>query len=136
MKLVLNETLRLHPSVPFNIRTAAHPDTLPSGHYIPADTNMVYSAYVTHRNPKWWGADAAEFIPERPQPKQNFAFVPFHAGPRICLGQNMAYTEAKCALVQLLRRVRLHVPATHTPQESAAIVLTSANGMPVSVSLV
>ena len=69
---------------------------------------MVYSAYVLHRSELLFGPTADKFDPERWSPERAkdvrpFFFVPFHAGPRICLGQNMAYTEARVMLTLLLQ---------------------------------
>ncbi|KAI0316903.1 cytochrome P450 [Amylostereum chailletii] len=69
---------------------------------------------LIQRNKDTWGEDADEFNPERwldpvriKRVTDNpFMFIPFHAGPRICLGQNFAYTEASFFLVRLLQRVR------------------------------
>ncbi|KAG9121911.1 hypothetical protein FRC07_001943, partial [Ceratobasidium sp. 392] len=100
-RAVINETLRLFPAVPFNERTAVNSTVFKSGSktfYIPKGS----------RQP-----DADEFDPERwiderlkkyvtPNP---FIFLPFNAGPRICLGQQFAYNESSFFLVRLLQRV-------------------------------
>ena len=56
-------------------------------------------------------------------------FVPFHAGPRICLGQNMAYTEAPVAIVRLFQRFSVAHDPAHRPMEVDNLVLASSNGM-------
>jgi len=120
MKQVLNETLRLHPSVPFDVRTSVDEDWLPNGYYIPPNTDVLYSSYMTHRLVEYWGPDAEKFDPTRWEPERirgvpSFAFVPFHAGPRICLGQNMAYEEAKIALLLILQKY--HLQCVDRPQD-------------------
>lgn len=116
LRAFLNETLRLYPPVPFDVRSANKPTTLPSlpGEepiYIPTGTKAIYSVFMMHRRTDLWGPDALEFDPNRfvdarvrkyltPNP---FIFVPFNAGPRICLGQQFAYNEASFMIVRLLQ---------------------------------
>ena len=58
---------------------------------------------------KYW-PDPERFDPDRhTTPAKPFTFLPFHGGPRLCLGMDMAYLEAKVALVRLLRRYRFSV---------------------------
>ncbi|ELU36963.1 cytochrome P450 monooxygenase pc-3 [Rhizoctonia solani AG-1 IA] len=105
LRAVINETLRLFPAVPVNERTAVKSTVLNSGekkYYVPAGATI-------------FGPDADEFDPERwlddrlkkyvtPNP---FIFLPFNAGPRICLGQQFAYkwVETSYFLSRLLQRV-------------------------------
>lgn len=67
----------------------------------------MYSVYVTHRDTKVYGKDANEFRPERwfePETRKlGWSFVPFNGGPRICLGQQFALTEASYVTVRLLQ---------------------------------
>lgn len=117
MRAVINETLRLYPPVPFNVRTSTEPAVWPGMNggkpiYIPANTRTPYSVFLMHRRTDLWGPDALEFDPDRflderlrkyntPNP---FIFVPFNAGPRICLGQQFAYNETSFFLVRLLQQ--------------------------------
>jgi cytochrome P450 len=117
LRAVLNETMRLFPPVPFNSRRTVVPAIWPSKtpgeapFYIPAGTRAMYSVLLMHRRADLWGPDAAVFDPERfldPErvrilTANNFIFLPFNAGPRICLGQQFAYNEASCFLVRLLQ---------------------------------
>ncbi|KAK0200179.1 cytochrome P450 [Desarmillaria ectypa] len=115
LRAFLNETLRLYPSVPINGRVSNVATTLPNKgrapYYISKDTAVNYSVFLMHRRTDLWGPDALEFDPDRfldsrlqkyltPNP---FIFVPFHAGPRICLGQQFAYNEASYYLIRLLQ---------------------------------
>lgn len=127
--------LTFQPCVHVN-RQSVEEDVLPNGHYIPAGTPVSYSAYCTHRLTDLWGEDALEFDPDRWGPERvgsikQFMFVPFHAGPRICLGQNLAYTTAQLTLTRLLQRYDIKAAPGFQPQQLGDIVLFSRNGVEV-----
>ncbi|KAI8345386.1 cytochrome P450 [Mortierella sp. GBAus27b] len=135
-KQVVNEVLRLCPPVPANIRQSVEEDILPNGYYIPAGTPVSYSAYCTHRLPELWGEDVLEFNPDRWGPERvgsikPFMFVPFHAGPRICLGQNLAYITAQVTLTRLLQHYDIKAVPGFRPQYCDNLVMFSGNGMEV-----
>ncbi|KAJ3476584.1 hypothetical protein NLI96_g11058 [Meripilus lineatus] len=117
LRAFINEVLRLYPPVPFNVRFATKDTLWPTKpgeppYFIPAGTKCLYSVFVMHRRKDLWGPDAADFDPDRfiddrlqkyltPNP---FIFLPFNAGPRICLGQQFAYNEASFMLIRLLQQ--------------------------------
>ncbi|KAF7352323.1 hypothetical protein MVEN_01196000 [Mycena venus] len=117
LRAFINETLRLYPAVPFNARTSRTATTLPAlkpgdkPFYVTPNTKVRYSVFLMHRRKDLWGPDALKFDPDRfldervkkyltPNP---FIFLPFNAGPRICLGQQFALNEASFFLVRLLQ---------------------------------
>ncbi|EIW81955.1 cytochrome P450 [Coniophora puteana RWD-64-598 SS2] len=116
MRAFINEVLRLYPPVPNNTRTSTEPAVWPGLNggppvYVPANTRTPYSVFLMQRRKDLWGPDADLFDPDRfldsrlhkyltPNP---FIFVPFNAGPRICLGQQFAYNETSFFLVRLLQ---------------------------------
>ncbi|KAG0330377.1 hypothetical protein BGZ99_004747 [Dissophora globulifera] len=137
-KQVVNEVLRLCPPVPFNVRQSVEEDILPNGYYVPPGVPVTYSAYVTHRLPELWGEDALVFDPDRWGPERvgsikPFMFVPFHAGPRICLGQNLAYTTAQITLTRLLQHYEIRASGGFEPEPYGDIVLFSRNGVEVMI---
>ncbi|QRW23885.1 cytochrome P450 family protein [Rhizoctonia solani] len=115
VRAVLNETLRLFPPVPINERATYATCTIPTSSsgrlYIPSGVQVLFSPLVMQRRQDLWGADAWEFDPARWLDERNemfikdpMRFVPFNAGPRICLGQQFAYNEASFVLVRVLQR--------------------------------
>ncbi|KAL1742984.1 cytochrome P450 [Schizophyllum fasciatum] len=119
-RAVLNETLRLFPPVPLNIRETresscvlppSRPSADPRPFYVPKHTAVVYLPLLIQRNPELWGLDADVFDPERwlddrvdLYVQDPAIFAPFSAGPRICIGQNYAYNHATYFLVRFLQR--------------------------------
>lgn len=110
---VLNESLRLYPSVPIDAKTTANNDVLPDGTYIPKGTMLCYAAYAMGRSHQIWGADAQKFRPERwlemREPKSSYDNPVFHAGPRECLGKRLAMVEMKTVIISVLRHVKLEL---------------------------
>ncbi|KAK0186724.1 cytochrome P450 [Armillaria mellea] len=115
LQAFLNETLWLYATVPENGRVSVVSTTLPNKgcppYYVTRDTLLTYSVFLMHRRTDLWGPDALEFDPDRflnsrlqkyltPNP---YIFLPFNAGPRICLGQQFAYNEASYYLIRLLQ---------------------------------
>ncbi|KAH0839507.1 cytochrome P450 [Lanmaoa asiatica] len=94
--------------------------------YIPPNTMILYCVFLMHRRKDLWGPDADLFDPDRfldarlhkyltPNP---FIFLPFNAGPRICLGQQFAYHEVSYFLIRLLQSidaVSLDMEMQHLP---------------------
>lgn len=111
LRYVLNEALRLYPSVPANMRFATKDTTLPRGGgpvgqdpiVIRKGNVISYHVFTTHRLTQYWGEDAEEFVPERwaEGKARGWEYLPFNGGPRICLGQQYALTEAGYVLVRL-----------------------------------
>uniref|UniRef100_A0A060TI55 ARAD1D43758p n=1 Tax=Blastobotrys adeninivorans TaxID=409370 RepID=A0A060TI55_BLAAD len=114
---VINETLRLYPVVPMNGRQVARDTVLPRGGgedetlpiFLPKGAQFAYSISQLHRNQSYWGDDAAEFRPERwvnHGPKHSWTFLPFSGGPRACLGQRYALTEASYAIARIMQQFK------------------------------
>ncbi|ROW08218.1 hypothetical protein VMCG_03085 [Cytospora schulzeri] len=104
---VFNEALRLYPPIPFEMRQAQTPITLPDGTFLPKDSVVVWCLFATNRSRLTWGEDADLFRPERWLTSENDGdandeervrlvqkspseFPVFNGGPRMCLGKKMA----------------------------------------------
>ncbi len=110
---VLNEILRLYPNVPLNSRCCLRSTTLPRGGgpdgnspvYVREGQEVNYLVHVMHHRKDIWGEDAEEFKPERWEGKKvGWEYLPFNGGPRICLGQQFALTEAGYVTTRLIQK--------------------------------
>ncbi|KAI3880483.1 hypothetical protein MKX03_001691 [Papaver bracteatum] len=118
----LCESMRLYPPVPLDSKEAASDDILPDGTIIKKGMRVSFSIYAVGRMEHLWGSDCNEFKPERWLEKENvtgklsfmgkdsYTYPVFQAGPRICLGKEMAFLQMKMVAVEVLRR--FHVVPT------------------------
>lgn len=110
LDLVIKETFRLFPPVPYISRQLNQPVDL--GHVtLPAETQVHIFIYNVHRDPEQF-PDPERFDPDRFRPelaseRHPFAYIPFSAGTRNCIGQKFAMLEIKCLLTRLLLEYRL-----------------------------
>ena len=122
------------------MRVAAGPDTLPDGTRVAAGEVIFMSAYAMGRLPSLWAADGVDaddalrfdplrFTPAAEAARHRFAFVPFGAGPRMCLGASFALTSAALMLATLARRFTFQLPeggAAPPPERHADRLLPAA----------
>lgn len=111
---VVDETLRLYPPGWVLSRRTIEADVL-GGFPVAAGTNVLLPLYLLHRHPKFW-QEPEKFLPERFAPEHEaqrprFAYMPFAAGPRHCIGETFALYEMLVHLYKVARRYRLvYVP--------------------------
>jgi len=133
---VIQESMRLYSPVPAFARQPRAAMRL-GGHDITPSTNVVVPVFVLHRHEQLWDAPAA-FAPERFAPEQvkaraRHAYLPFGAGPRVCLGASFAMLEATVILATLVRAFRLRAIPGHKPKPVARVSLRPQGGMPLYV---
>jgi cytochrome P450 len=104
--------MRLYPPVWVISRTAVKADVIGS-YRIAGGSEILIFPYITHRHPKWW-QEPESFCPERFAPENSasrprYAYLPFGAGPRTCVGSNFAVTEILLVLAMLLQQFRIEL---------------------------
>lgn len=112
LKMVLDETLRLYSPVPMVARDATKDDVI-DGHRIPKGALVVVLFHGTHRHPEYWEKPLdfypEHFLPAAVEARPRYAYAPFGAGHRICLGIHFGQMEAALILADLAQRFRLRL---------------------------
>ncbi|KAH7382165.1 N-alkane-inducible cytochrome P450 [Pyrenochaeta sp. MPI-SDFR-AT-0127] len=144
LRAIVNESQRLYPIVPTNSREALHDTTLPHGSgpdgaspiLIPKGSYVAYHTFGMHRRADIFGVDADTFSPDRwlePGFRPGWAYIPFSGGPRVCIGQNFALTEAMFVIVRLLQRFELERKDFEEWREKISITCTGDGGCKVGL---
>lgn len=138
---VIREALRLYPSVPVDIKVARHDDTWPDGTFVPRGANVVYDIYNMGRSCSIWGEDAEVFRPARwlesNEPRGNYEYPVFNAGPRECLGRRLAMVKMKTCLAMILPHMsfQLAVPRDQITTDTQ-LTIGMGQGLPCFVKAV
>ncbi|HEX3993869.1 MAG TPA: cytochrome P450 [Acetobacteraceae bacterium] len=131
-RAVVNETLRLFPAAFTLAREAIQPDQLGTLQ-LPRRAVVMIAPWVLHRHHAFWpdpGAfNPARFMPDAPPPPR-FAFMPFGAGPRICVGAQFAMAEAVLVLAAFVQRFQIALRDTR-PVLPVAVVTTQPDHAPL-----
>lgn len=115
-------------------------DVLPDGTFVPKGSTVTYSIYSIGRMKTIWGQDCLEFRPERwltaegdrfETPNDSYKFVAFNAGPRTCLGKDLAYLQMKSVASAVLLRYRLSPVPGHRVEQKMSLSLFMKNGLHV-----
>ncbi|KAL8147054.1 alkane hydroxylase MAH1-like [Apium graveolens] len=137
----LCEALRLFPPVALEHKAPIQPDILPSGHPIDKDSKIVLSFYSMGRMENIWGKDCLEFKPERwitdrggIKHEPSYKFPAFNAGPRTCLGKEMAFTQMKIIAISIIHNYKIEVVKGHQVVPSDSIILQMKYGLKAMVS--
>lgn len=131
-RAVIDETLRLYPPAYMLVRVAIGPDEL-AGEAIKAGDVVAIAPWLLHRHERFWkdpnAFDPSRFVPGA-KPIPRFAYLPFGAGPRVCIGASFALTEAVLALARLVRSFKIELAQTR-PVLPAAVVTMQPDHAPV-----
>ena len=131
-RMVLEESMRLYPPAHTLSRVALGDDEV-VGRRIPAGAQVLIVPWLLHRNPKLWDRpgvfEPERFAPERTGTRHRFAYIPFGAGPRICIGAAFAMAEALLLLATIAQRYRLHLKPGFPVEPQGLITLRARHGM-------
>ncbi|XP_044740007.1 probable cytochrome P450 4p3, partial [Chrysoperla carnea] len=138
MDMVLKESMRLTPTAPVISREASQ-DIKIDNYTIPKGANILIPIINIHRNPEYWENplkfDPERFTSENMKNRHPYAYMPFGAGPRSCLGRRYAWIFMKTALVALLSRYEFHTDINlDTLRFEAGMSLKLVNGYPVRIT--
>ncbi len=134
--MVIEETMRLYPPVWVFERRALEEDRF-EDFVIPKDATVGISPYVLHRSAKHWenpeGFDPTRFDARGKEGRHKYAYMPFGGGPRTCIGNVFALTEATIVLAMIARRFRMDLFPGHTMELDALVTLRPKGGLRMQV---
>lgn len=132
--MVIEEAMRLYPPA-YAIGRFGHEADVIGGYDVPANTIITLSPYLTHRHPAFWEEplkfDPERFTPERVAERPRYAYLPFGGGPRQCIGNNFAMTEAILLLATIAQRFRAELKPGHQVEMEPLITLRPKGGLPM-----
>jgi cytochrome P450 len=133
---VIEEGMRLFPPAWTMTREALEDDVV-EGQHIPKGISVFMSIYELHRNPNIWENplvfNPENFSPENVKNRPKFNYLPFGAGPRLCIGLQFAMMEMQLILAALVKRFDFEIDPSHKVGVYPQIVLKSTNGIKLFV---
>ncbi|KAI0386468.1 cytochrome P450 [Hypomontagnella monticulosa] len=146
LQWVIQETLRLFPAGPINVREAIRDTVLPVGGgpdgkgpvAVRKGARVQLGTYYTHRRKDLWGEDANEYRPERWNGRRKgWDFTPFSGGPQICVGQGYSVTQVSYAIARFVMHFDKIEPSpgSNNAKRSWMTVLTPGDGVKVRMHL-
>ena len=135
----IKESLRLHPPVYIILRQLTE-DTELAGYLIPKESYLTVRLFNIHRNTEFWkdpeAFDPLRFHPDNIEHQHPYAYVPFSAGPRNCIGQNFAMNEERVVIASIIRKFKLRLVVGHEVETNFGILLHLKNDVKVSIETV
>lgn len=139
----ISEAMRLYPPVPNDTKACLNDDVMPDGTFVAKEWFVTYHTYAMGRMESIWGSDCCEYKPDRWLEKGTgfcrqespFRFPVFHAGPRMCLGKDMAYNQMKSIAASVMERFEFDVQGDKEtcPEHLLSLTLRMKGGLPVKV---
>ena len=134
--MVIEEVMRLYPPVWLLPRLARQEDEI-GGYRIPAGADVVICPYTLHRHPEFWDApdrfDPERFAPGGSTGRPRYAYIPFGAGPRFCVGNNLGMMEATIVLATVARDLRLVAAPGYRASAEPMLTLRIRGGLPMTI---
>ena len=132
--MAIKEAMRLYPPA-YALGRLSETEHEIGGYTIPGGAYVVVSQFATHRHPRFWDEaqafDPARFTAERERARHPYAYFPFGAGPRACIGSHFAMLEATIAAAVLLQRYRIRTEQASVPLDTAGITLRPNGPVPI-----
>jgi cytochrome P450 len=133
---VVLETLRLYPPA-WTLPRLTVEDHVLAGYPVRAGSGVVISLPLVHRDPRWWKApekfDLGRWAPALRAKRPRYAYVPFGAGPRMCIGHDFAMTESVVMLATLAQRWRARLLPGHPVTVQPRFTLRPKGGLPMTL---
>ena len=136
-RAVVDEAMRLYPPVAFMSRAAIGEDRV-AGMKIPAGSLVIIAPYVLHRHRTLWDRpdsfDPDRFMPGRREAIDRYAYLPFGAGPRVCIGASFSLQEAVIVLARFVQNLRFELAEGHRVNPVQRVTLRPGGGLPMRIS--
>ncbi|BCB74093.1 cytochrome P450 [Phytohabitans flavus] len=134
--MVIDEVIRLFPPVWMLSRLAQEADVV-GGYDVPAGSDVLICPYTLHRHPAFWDQperfDPERFEPGRAVDRPRYAYIPFGAGPRFCVGNNLGMMEAAFVVAMVARELRLTKVPGYRVVAEPMLSLRARGGLPMTV---
>ncbi|GFG33106.1 hypothetical protein Cfor_04652, partial [Coptotermes formosanus] len=139
LERVIKETLRLYPSA-FAVGRLTDTDVQIGQHTIPAGVTVFIQIHCLHRNPECYPNpeefNPDNFLPETVRDRHPYAFIPFSAGPRRCLGEKYAIVEMKTVLSSIIRNFKIKsIKKTKDLQPVFGVTVSVHGGVHIELTL-
>lgn len=133
-RMVIEESMRLYPPAYGMARWGNEADEV-GGYDVAPNATITLLPYLTHRLSEFWPQpekfDPERFTPENATGRHRYAYIPFGSGPRLCIGNTFALTEATLLLATITQHYELMLPAGYQAELEPLITLRPKGGMPM-----